>query len=139
MTRLLFLFYLLLSSLISKAQENLILNPSCEEATEIPNNIAAYENCINWWKPYIFTTDYFSSLTASANVNFIPNNGFGYQSNIDGNFYIGGGLIQWDYSTSEYANYRLDYAAGRLSKILRLFTKVCHLIFFLGLIIKGLN
>lgn len=96
-----------------KAQQNLILNPSCEEASQIPNDLTFYDYCIDWWEPYIYTTDYFSNQTASNNNNFIPENNFGFQNAKDGNYYLGIALAIWQYSLNDFSNFRLEYAAGR--------------------------
>jgi hypothetical protein len=96
-----------------QAQNNLILNPSCENASQIPNNLADYDYCIDWWKPYILSTDYYTNLTIPTTNNFIPNNTFGYQNVVDGNFYLGGSLLDWIYSLNDFNNFRQDYFAGQ--------------------------
>ena len=96
-----------------RAQENLIKNPSVENFSELPNNLAGYDFCIDWWKPYVWTTDYFTSQTSSSNYNYIPQNSFGNQSNIDGEFYLGIVTMDWLYNLNDCYYCRSDYAAGQ--------------------------
>ncbi|TNF49967.1 MAG: T9SS type A sorting domain-containing protein [Bacteroidetes bacterium] len=96
--------------------QNLIKNPSCEEYFSIPNNLAQYPLCKDWWKPNIWTTDYFSSLTNESNNNYIPQNSFGLQNNINGNFYLGIVTFDWFYALNNCFYCRSDYAGGQLIK-----------------------
>lgn len=108
------LFILFLSSAFSsKAQENLILNPSVENNSGIPNNLAGYNFCIDWWDPSLWSTDYYTSLTNSNNQNYIPQNINGYQESIDGKFYLGIDLVIWNYNLNDFSNFRLEYASGQ--------------------------
>lgn len=106
-------WFLLFSTFGLTAQNNLILNPSCENASQIPNNLAEYNFCINWWNPYIYTTDYFSSETSTSSFNNIPNNIFGFQEKLDGNYYLGIGVVDWNYSLNDFAYFRTEYLGGR--------------------------
>jgi hypothetical protein len=99
-----------------KAQQNLILNANLENAISIPNNLTYYDFCNDWWRPNNFTTDYFTTLTNSVNPNFVPNNYFGHQNAINGNYYLGLILVVWQYSIDDFSNFRVEYAAGRFSK-----------------------
>lgn len=106
---------LLFSTFGLTAQNNLILNPSCEDASQIPNNLAGYDYCMDWWKPFIYSTDYFTTLTNNTYTNFIPNNNFGYQKSIDGNYYLGLSLLDWFYDLNDYLHFRGDFAGGQFS------------------------
>ena len=96
-----------------KAQQNLILNPSVENHESIPSGLAQYNYCQNWWEPYIWSTDYYTSLTNSNNQNFIPLNINGYQESNDGKFYLGIDLVIWNYNLNDFSNFRLEYASGQ--------------------------
>jgi hypothetical protein len=110
-----FVWFLLFSTFGLTAQNNLILNPSCEDASQIPDNLGGYPYCINWWNPFIYTTDYFTSLTSASNYNFIPNSSFGYQKCIEGNYFLGIVLLDWYNSITDYYHFRADYAGGNFS------------------------
>jgi hypothetical protein len=94
-------------------QNNLIINPSCEDASQIPHNIAEYNFCVNWWNPYIYTTDYFTSEASASNFNNIPNNIFGFQEKLDGNYYLGIGILDWNYIINDFAYFRTEYVGGQ--------------------------
>jgi hypothetical protein len=119
------------------SQNNLILNPSCEEASQIPNNIAGYNYCSNWWKPYTLSTDYYTNLTASTSNNFIPQNYFGFQNSSHGNYYIGGALCDWIYSWNDYNNFRHDFFAGQFVSFLEK-DKIYQFEFWMSKAEKGL-
>jgi hypothetical protein len=97
----------------SKAQENLIKNLSVEIFSGLPNNLAGYDFCVDWWKPYIWTTDYFTSQTSNSSNNYVPQNSFGNQSNIDGDFYLGIVVMDWIYNLNDCYYCKSDYAAGK--------------------------
>lgn len=119
------------------SQNNLIINPSCEDASQIPNNLAGYDFCQNWWNPFILSTDYFTTLTASTNASFIPQNYFGFQFSAHGDYYIGGALLDWVYSSNDYNNFRHDFFAGRFEKTLEK-DKIYQFEFWMSKAEKGL-
>jgi len=118
MIRVLILVFMFCCAFNTKAQQNMILNPSCEEASSIPNNLAQYSLCVNWWKPYIWSTDYFTTLTNEANNNNIPFSRFGFQGSISGNYYLGIALCSWFYTINDFSPFRHDYAAGQFTETL---------------------
>jgi len=95
-----------------KAQQNLILNPSVENYSILPQNTGAYDFCLDWWKPYKWSTDYYTNLTLSSDPNYIPNNFTGFQENVDGNFYLGIVSMDWFYDLNDCFYCKSDYAAG---------------------------
>lgn len=119
------------------SQNNLIKNPSCEESLQVPDNIAQYDFCIDWWNPYVLSTDYYTSLTLFTNNNFIPQNYFGTQANVDGAYYLGGSLLDWIYSWNDYNNFRQDYFAGQFEKLLEK-DKIYQFEFWISKAEKGL-
>lgn len=112
-------WFLLFSTFGLTAQNNLILNPSCENASQIPNNLAEYNFCVSWWNPYIYTTDYFTSEVSASSFNNIPNNIFGFQEKLDGNYYLGIGVLDWNYIINDFAYFRTEYLGGRFSNSLK--------------------
>ena len=111
--RLFCLSALLLLARFGIAQENLILNPSFEQSSSIPNSLGQYHFCEDWWDPSVWSTDYYTSLTNSSNQNFIPTNFFGNQDCSFGNYYLGIILVVWQYSLNDFSNFRVEYAAGK--------------------------
>ena len=128
---------LLFSTFGLTAQNNLILNPSCENASQIPSNLAEYNFCVSWWNPYIYTTDYFSSETSTSSFNHIPNNIFGFQEKLDGNYYLGIGVVDWNYSLNDFAYFRTEYLGGRFSNSLKK-SKIYQVEFWMSKADKGL-
>jgi hypothetical protein len=116
--RLLTGIFIFLSTFGLTAQNNLILNPSLEDVSQIPFNLPGFQFCDEWWNPYINTTDLFTSFTSSTSNNFIPENVFGYQPNNDGHYYVGLVLVNWNYNWNNYFNFRDDYVGGKFSDLL---------------------
>ena len=135
--RLFCLSALLLLARFGYAQENLIKNPSCEQCVQIPDNLAQYTLCVDWWKPYVLTTDYFTNLTSPTNYNFIPSNGFGYQNSAFGNYYLGIALCDWVYSMNDFNNFREDYVGGQFKSTL-IKNKIYQFEFWISKAEKGL-
>jgi hypothetical protein len=108
-----FVWFLLFSTFGLTAQNNLIINPSCEDASQIPHNLAEYNFCVNWWNPYIYTTDYFTTEASASNFNNIPNNIFGFQEKLDGSYYLGIGILDWNYIINDFVYFRTEYVGGQ--------------------------
>jgi hypothetical protein len=102
------------------AQENLILNPSGEENSYIPSNLAQYSAANYWWMiNEDGSPDYFSTLSNSTSLSYIPNNRFGYQFSHDGNFYFGITTIDWNLHTDPILgscfHCRAEYLGGQFN------------------------
>lgn len=112
------LVWLRVGNILVYSQENLILNPSGEEASYIPYNIAKYDAAINWWQINTYgSPDYYTSLNDSTCRNHIPNNRFGTQEANHGNYYFGIGNFDWDIlssQTGECFHCRVEYLGGLL-------------------------
>lgn len=110
-----------LVSIKTYGQENLILNPSGEEAAYTPNNVDGYNGAINWWYTHQgMSPDYFTSLNNPNCLNHIPENGFGYQNSHDGNYYFGIANLDWGLSLDPINGScwlcRVEYLAGQFSR-----------------------
>lgn len=94
------IFFLL--SFISKAQVNLVPNPSFEDTLGCPTTLASLYKTTYWTSPTWGSPDYFNTCnTGNAGV---PNNLFGKQFAFGGNAYIG--ISIYDLSiTSSYREY----------------------------------
>jgi hypothetical protein len=116
------LFILVLLSVLTEnnsyCQINLILNPSGEQNSYIPSNLAQYSGANDWWMiNEDGSPDYFSVLSNSASLSYIPNNRFGYQFSHDGNFYFGITNFDWNLHTDPNLgscfHCRAEYLAGQ--------------------------
>jgi len=74
--------------LITKAQVNLVPNPSFETYTTCPTNQAQISNAIGW-DSYLNTPDYFNVCAPWPNAAGVPANGAGFQYPSQGNGYAG--------------------------------------------------
>ncbi len=105
----LFLFFLN----ASKAQVNLVPNPSFEDTVHCPNNVAQLNHTKKWYCPTTGTTDYFnmcSIFPPSYNNVGVPQNSIGYQNAIHCNAYIGVMAcenVTWNGIYREYASIKL--------------------------------
>jgi hypothetical protein len=102
------------------AQENLILNPSGEEASFIPSS-TGYFPVNDWWLiNQNITPDYFSSLNNSTCLNHIPQNIYGFQHAHGGNFYFGIVNLDWGLSLDPINGScwmcRVEYLAGQFTR-----------------------
>lgn len=102
--------------------QNLILNPSCENVTAIPEGLANYDLCYDWWNPFVNSTDLFSTQTSLIYNNWIPSNAFGHQDVDFGDYYLGINTFDYDYSGNDYIVFREDFAGGLFSEPLKINT-----------------
>jgi hypothetical protein len=83
----LFFIFSLFAFGVSKAQTNLVINPSFETYTACPNGLAEIYKAASW-DIYNGSPDYFNPCASNPTAQ-VPSNGFGYQMPINGNSYAG--------------------------------------------------
>lgn len=86
MFKIYFSFFLFCFALHSKAQINLVTNPSFEDTIQCPSNINQMNLAVGW-SPFRGTPDYLNACNMTS-VG-IPSNGFGFQYARTGNGYAG--------------------------------------------------
>lgn len=92
--------YLLLLALFIQgfyvSAQNLIPNPSFENAEDCPFGISDIQAAANWFSPTNTTPDYYNNCNNATNgVVGVPTNSLGYQPAHTGNAYAGFLLPQW--------------------------------------------
>lgn len=111
---------------ISKAQVNLVPNPSFEENTACPDTLAQLFKANNWFSPTLATPDYFHECSLpNPPFNFpivgVPQKGLGYEYASDGLAHAG--IISY-YKPNIIQNYT-EYIAVELSDELKPQVKYC--------------
>lgn len=109
----LFIFCVLFTSIVLKAQQNLVPNGSFEEYYSCPAandlNDGQFERCKYWWKPTMGTSDYFNRC--NNGIVGVPNNLYGHQEPYHGDGYVGIGAVTWNilgqYEDFEYIQSKL--------------------------------
>jgi hypothetical protein len=85
---LLFLIAFVCSFGFTKAQTNLVPNPSFEVYDTCPNTLSQISRAVNWHSART-SPDYFNSCTSSSSSNWVPKNFWGYRYPASGNAYAG--------------------------------------------------
>lgn len=89
---------------------NLVPNPSFEDYTQCPNNIAQFNRVENW-SVYRNNPDYFNSCDSTDHAS-VPYNELGYQSPISGQAYAG--FIAFSLSGNQTTSFR-EYIGAQLN------------------------
>lgn len=91
------------------SQQNLVLNPSCEDYSSCPNALTQINLLYNIASPSINTPDFFHVCYTNPNNNAsVPSNFCGYQSPMTGDAYVGIGMIFNGTNNREYVTFLLS-------------------------------